>query len=126
MDNIKIPVWLLALAFSALVLVMCYSIIKGEPVYIHGKPWGISKKITESDLITINDRIRSLETEPKYGGSYQKIDDGFPTTNQFYNPLTAGLSCPNGFASEHVGRVRAAEPEVGANQYVCIKKISVK
>ena len=121
MEKLQIPFWLLALAFLAICGLFIYSIATERPIYIHGQPWGSSKQVTSVDVHALEQRLIALEKEPKYGGSYQVVDPGFPTGNQYYNPLTRGLSCPSEYRPVHVGRVRTAEPEAGANQYVCIK-----
>ena len=78
-------------------------------------------KELRANIKKLSDRLKALESEPKYGGSYQVVDAGFETTNQYYNPFTKGLNCPQGYRREQVGRVRTAEPGAGANQYVCVK-----
>ena len=68
-----------------------------------------------------NNRFTQLDKEPKYGGAFQQAQPGFPTQNEFTNPFTKAFSCPAGFAQIQIGRMRAAEPEVGVNQFVCVK-----
>ena len=54
-----------------------------------------------------------------FGGMYSTSDVGSSNVNN--NPLTGGKSCPAGFTPYHAMRFRTAEPEAGADLYICIK-----
>ena len=54
-----------------------------------------------------------------FGGMYSVCPEA--PSNVFNNPLTGGKSCPPGFTPYQVVRLRTAEPERGADVYMCIK-----
>ena len=72
---------------------------------------------------TLSQRISDVSASISYGGAYSQTDGPWQasSSNQFKNPLTGDYSCPPGFTPRQAARYRAAEPEVGANLYVCSK-----
>ena len=58
----------------------------------------------------------------QYGGSYQQANT--LATQSINNPLTNGLSCPQGFKAVRVGRILTPEPQethgTGADQFACV------
>ncbi|WP_157232090.1 hypothetical protein [Hyalangium minutum] len=70
--------------------------------------WGVNQNLCSLGT-------RTSEKMP-LGGLYQVDDCG---RNNVANPLTGTLSCPDGFATLQVGRVKTPESRCGANQYLC-------
>lgn len=60
MDNIKIPVWLIALTLFGLFGLTFYSLLVGKPFYINGEPWGF-----KSTIASDNTRNLTIEEEQR-------------------------------------------------------------
>lgn len=85
---------------------------------------GCDKQYLECKVYNLEESVKKLQGEMKYGGSYQATDPGVDPANATPNPVTGHQTCPEGYEAHKVGRVRTAEPGptgVGADLFACIK-----